>query len=245
MHAIERHNLDHLPGTKAPYAGRAQLEDALKTMLSGLSRVAMEYSPGNAIPYVSRVDAGTIEMVREAGVEVVTSGDLVQRFDGLWDDAAIASHREASDKLYRIKDAAFEAVTQRLRDHVATTEFDIQQLMAGWFADEGLVADRRRTSRRRRTRAIRTTCRPRISIARFGRDELLLLDLWGKCNRPEQRVRGHHVGRLHRPRRAGPDDAGVCRHRRARATRRWTSCRRPRATDGRCAASSWIAPRDR
>ena len=184
VHAIERHNLDHLPGTKAPYAGRAQLEDALKTMLSGLSRVAMEYSPGNAIPYVSRVDAGTIEMVREAGVEVVTSGDLVQRFDGLWDEAAIASHREASDKLYRIKDAAFQAVTKRLRDNVATTEFDIQQLMAGWFVDEGLVAGSAPNVSAQENAGnphyLPTAEQHRV----IRRDELLLLDLWGKCNRP-------------------------------------------------------------
>jgi Xaa-Pro dipeptidase len=183
VHAIERHNLDHLPGTKASYAGRAQLEDALKAMLSGLSRVAMEYSPGNAIPYVSRVDAGTIEMVREAGVEVVTSGDLVQRFDGLWDEAAIASHREAADKLYRIKDAAFEAVTKRLRDSVATTEFDIQQLMSGWFADHGLVAGSAPNVSAQENAGnphyLPTASRHRA----IGRDELLLLDLWGKCNR--------------------------------------------------------------
>jgi Xaa-Pro dipeptidase len=183
VHAIERHNLDHLPGAKAAYAGRTQLEDALKTMLSGLSRVAMEYSPGNAIPYVSRVDAGTIEMVRDTGVEVVTSGDLVQRFDGLWDEGAIASHREASEKLYRIKDAAFEAVTRRLRDHVPTTEFDLQQLMCGWFAAEGLVAGSAPNVSAQENAGnphyLPTAERHRA----INPNELLLLDLWGKCDR--------------------------------------------------------------
>src|SRR5690606_33271523 len=128
VHAIERHNLDHLPGTKAIYAGRTALESGLQDLLTGTRRVAMEYSPLNAIPYVSRVDAGTIELVRQQGVEVVTSGDLVQRFGGLWDEAAIATHRDASDKLYRIKDRAFDAVAARLGDGTPTTEFDIQQL---------------------------------------------------------------------------------------------------------------------
>ena len=65
VHAIERHNLDDLPGEKRPYAGREQLASGLQDLLEGMSRVAMEYSPGNAIPYVSRVDAGTVETVRQ------------------------------------------------------------------------------------------------------------------------------------------------------------------------------------
>src|SRR6266566_36037 len=77
VHAIERHALAHLPGTTERYAGRDQLEAGLRQLLQGLRRVAMEYSPGCAIPYVSRVDAGTIELVRQSGVEVVSSGDLI------------------------------------------------------------------------------------------------------------------------------------------------------------------------
>src|SRR5262249_30782933 len=141
VHAIEKNSLAHLPGTSARYAGRDQLEAGLKQLLTGVRRIAMEYSPKCAIPYVSRVDAGTIELVRQTGVEVVSSGDLVQRFSAVWSDAAIATHRDASQKLYRVKDRAFEAVGRRLRDRVATTEYDIQQLMAGWFRDEGLITD--------------------------------------------------------------------------------------------------------
>src|SRR5580765_3321706 len=85
VHAIERHSLAHLPGTTERYAGRDKLEAGLRQLLQGLRRVAMEYSPKCAIPYVSRVDAGTIELVRAAGVEVVSSGDLIQRFASVWD----------------------------------------------------------------------------------------------------------------------------------------------------------------
>src|SRR3954469_24569437 len=141
VHKIEKNSLAHLPGSTQRYAGRDQLEAGLRTLLSGVSRVAMEYSPGCAIPYVSRVDAGTVELVRQAGPEVVSSGDLIQRFSAVWDADAIATHRQASDKLYRVKDRAFEAVARRVRNHEATTEYDIQQLMAGWFRDEGLIAD--------------------------------------------------------------------------------------------------------
>jgi Xaa-Pro aminopeptidase len=144
----------------------------------------MEYSPNCSIPYVSRVDAGTIELVRSAGAEVVSSGDLVQRFAAVWSAAAIASHLQASDKLYRVKDRAFAAIAQRTRDGVATTEYDIQQLMAGYFRDEGLVSDSDPN-----VSAVENAGNPHYlptkSTARaIGRDELVLLDLWGKLDRP-------------------------------------------------------------
>ena len=94
-----------------------------------------------AIPYISRIDAGTIEAVRKRGVDVQSSGDLVQRFEAIWDDRALATHREASAALYRIKDRAFETVAGNIRGRASVTEFDIQRQMAGWFEEEGLVSD--------------------------------------------------------------------------------------------------------
>src|SRR4029453_14016137 len=93
VHKIEKNSLAHLPGTSARYAGRDQLGGGLRTLLTGMRRVAMEYSPGCAIPYVARVDAGTIELVRQAGVDVVSSGDLAQRFSTIWDADALPRHR--------------------------------------------------------------------------------------------------------------------------------------------------------
>ncbi len=184
VHAIEKNCLAHLPGTTERYAGRTQLEAGLSRLLAGIRRVAMEYSPGCAIPYVARVDAGTVELVRQSGAEVVSSGDLVQRFSTVWDAPAIASHREASERLHRVKDRAFDAIARRLREGVATTEYDIQQLMAGWFRDEGLISD----------------ADPMVSVGpnagnphylptatvhrAIRRDDLVLLDLWGKLDAP-------------------------------------------------------------
>ncbi len=98
------------PGTKRPYAGRESWPAGLRDLLEGLRVVAMEYSPNNAIPYVSRVDAGTVEAVRALGVEVVSSGNLIQRFEAVWSDEAYATHTAASEKLYRIKDSTFELI---------------------------------------------------------------------------------------------------------------------------------------
>lgn len=180
VHAIERHNLDHLPGSKTVYAGREQLHAGLTQILTGVKRVAMEYSKNNNIPYVSRVDAGTIELIRSMGADVVSSGDLIQQFEARWSDAAIATHRSASDKLYRIKDNAFEEVARRLRDGVATTEYDIQQKMVGWFNDEGLVADSAPCVSAQENAGnphyLATAAEHRV----IHQDELVLLDLWGK-----------------------------------------------------------------
>jgi Xaa-Pro aminopeptidase len=184
VHAIERHNLDGLPGDKRPYAGREQLAAGLQSLLLGMTRVAMEYSPGNAIPYISRVDAGTVEAVRHLGVEVVSSGDLVQRFEAIWDAEALASHRAASERLYRIKDRAFDLVRERRAAGQALNEFEVQQSMVSWFADEGLVSDSapcvsaQENAGNPHYQATAAAHRP------IGANEILLLDLWGKLPAP-------------------------------------------------------------
>ena len=182
VHAIERHNLDGLPGEKRPYAGREQLASGLKELLHGMKRVAMEYSPGNAIPYVSRVDAGTVEAVRQLGVDVVSSGDLVQRFEAVWSDEALATHRAASERLYRIKDRAFQLLSERAGRGL--TEFDLQQAMVGWFSDEGLVTDSPPCVAAQENSG-NPHYQPTNAVTRsIGANELVLLDLWGKLKAP-------------------------------------------------------------
>jgi len=185
VHSIERDALDHVPGPKSRYAGRDELEAGLRRLLQGVRRVAMEYSPLGAIPYIARVDAGTVELVRQMGVEVVSSGDLVQRFATIWDEAALATHRRASEALYRIKDLAFDAITRRLKSGTPTTEYDIQQLMTGWFRDEGLVSDSPPIVAAQE-HAGNPHYMPAASGSRAIRpDEIVLLDLWGKLDRDQ------------------------------------------------------------
>ena len=110
----------------------------------------------------------------------MSSGDLIQQFEACWDEAAIASHRRASAALYRIKDRAFEMVAARLREAVPTTEFDIQQAMLGWFHDEGLVSDSAPCVSAQENAGdphyLATPAKHRV----IRRNELVLLDLWGK-----------------------------------------------------------------
>jgi Xaa-Pro aminopeptidase len=185
IHAIERRNFDELPGSRDVYATREQLERGLTTLVRGMKRIAMEYSPECAIPYVSRLDAGTFEAIHRRGVEIVSSGDLVQRFEARWDASALEGHDEASRRLYRIKDRAFEELARRMRGGIATTEYDLQQLMVGWFRDEGLVSDSPPVVAVG-ANAGNPHYLPEAGTARrIGSDQVVLLDLWGKLDRAD------------------------------------------------------------
>ncbi len=101
VHSIETGALDHLPGSKRVYLRWQELEDGVSGLVKGRSKVAMEYSPRNANPYISRVNAGTVELVRSFGAEVVPSGDLVGRFESTWDDEQWAMHQDGREGLSR------------------------------------------------------------------------------------------------------------------------------------------------
>ena len=180
VHAIERRTLDALPGEKAVYAGRHQLDAELTKLLTGITRVAMEYSRNCAIPYISRVDAGTLDLVRGRGVEVESSGDLVQRFEAVWDADALATHRDASRTLYRVKDRAFELIARRVRDGEAMTEFAIQQQMAAWFEEEGIVSDSSPVVAAQENAGDPHYLPTARRTRQIHKDELVLLDLWAK-----------------------------------------------------------------
>ena len=180
VHAIERHNLDALPGERTVYSGREQLEAGLTHLLAGLKKVAMEYSPMCALPYLSRVDAGTLEVVRAHGVDVVSSGDLVQQFEAAWTDDQLATHRAASASLYRIKDRAFAMAAEAVTAGRALSEYELQQQMMHWFDEERLVTDSPPVvaigGNAGNPHYLPTAEQCRAVV----RDEVLLLDLWGK-----------------------------------------------------------------
>lgn len=180
VHRIEPNVLDRLPGRRRVYAGREQLAAGLAAMVDGGARLAMEYSPGGAIPYVSRVDAGTVDAIRQLGATVVSSGDLVQRFEAVWDDQAAATHRTASDALYRIKDRAFELIAERMGADAAISEFEVQQAMCAWFEEEGLVSDSAPVVAAQENSGNPHYLPTADSARAIGRNEIVLLDLWGK-----------------------------------------------------------------
>ncbi|MFZ1753537.1 MAG: M24 family metallopeptidase [Caldilineaceae bacterium] len=147
VHAIETHMFVDLPadmaGEMTRYVGWEAMEAALPKLVGAPAarplRIAMEYSPRNALPYVSTVDGGVIELVRETtGAEIVSSGDLVQQMTAVLSAEQIAGHRRAAAGCLTVKDAAFAFIGQRLRDGQDVTEFDVQCFINEQLAAIGL-----------------------------------------------------------------------------------------------------------
>jgi Xaa-Pro aminopeptidase len=141
VHRIEPHALDVVPGPAQTYLRWQELEAGVAGLVAGRRRVAMEYVPRNANPYVSRVDAGTIELVRSCGVEVVPSGDLVQMFEACWDDEQWQMHQEAAKHTRSAYDVAFGFIGERVRKNGAVRETEVQRCILDHFAAHKLVCD--------------------------------------------------------------------------------------------------------
>ena len=141
MHVIEPKALAGAPGRQVLYRSWKELEALLRQHLQGLPRVAMEYSPGAAIPYVGRVDAGTVEMVSAAGVEVVSSADLVQIFESRWTPEQKGLHDRAARDTLTAKDEAFALIRERLASGVPVKESEVQAFIGARFDARGLIAD--------------------------------------------------------------------------------------------------------
>jgi Xaa-Pro aminopeptidase len=184
VHRIEPGALDALPGPRQVYLRWQELEAGVKALVAGCRRVAMEYVPRNANPYVSRVDAGTVELVRSGGVEVVSSGDLVQQFEACWDDEQWAMHLEAAKHTRSAYDAAFGFIAERVRIAGSVRETEVQQRILDHFAAHGLVTDHP----------------PIVGVGPHSGDphyapgpdhdgiikegEFVLIDLWAKLDKP-------------------------------------------------------------
>jgi Xaa-Pro dipeptidase len=138
VHKIESGHLDSLPGAKLQYAGWQDLFDKLKTLLAGCSTIAMQYSPNNLVFTISLVDAGTVDLIRSFGKTIVSSGDLVARFESTWTDHQIKTHFAAANAVDEITAAGFQEIGRRVRDG-GTTEYEIAQWFMEAFAREGLV----------------------------------------------------------------------------------------------------------
>jgi len=140
VHAIERGSIPELPFEVRAYTSRESLERALRGLLAGRERVAMEYSPGGDNPYVGTVDAGTVELVRSLGVEVVSSGDVAQSSE-VWTSRQLEAHLEAADAVLAAKDQAFAFLGERLALGQEVHETEVQRLIASYFDARGMVFD--------------------------------------------------------------------------------------------------------
>lgn len=141
VHRIESKSLDHLPGKVIQYSTWKELEEGLKAMLSGVHKVAMEYSPRNAIPYVSKVDAGTIDLIRSFKIEVVSSANLLQKYSSTWDEHQLETHLAAAQVVDSAVNKAWEMIARSLRQGKNLTEIDIQHFILNEFQQNDCVTD--------------------------------------------------------------------------------------------------------
>lgn len=141
VHRIETGVLSGLPGPMTQYSSWPEQLEGIRHLTAGLKRVAMQYSPMCAIPYVSMVDGGTIELVRSVGVEIASSAELVQFFEARWTPEALESHLEAGRRVDRVRAGAFALIKERTRNNVPVTEFDVKQYVRTEFTKAGLFTD--------------------------------------------------------------------------------------------------------
>jgi len=139
--AVETKKLDSLSGQKKVYRSWEELHQIIRETLANAGQIAMQYSPNNNIPYVSVVDAGTIELIRSFGVAVVSSADLVQTFEAVIDREGYNAHLEAGVNVQKIKDEAFELIGEKIGNNEKVTEYEVQQYIVRRFEEEGLTDD--------------------------------------------------------------------------------------------------------
>ena len=180
VHRIESAALDHLPGLKEVYLHWEQLHSQLAAILRDLPAVAMQYSENNTIPYVSRVDAGTVELVRSSQTNVISSGDLIQRFESVWTEAQLQQHLASAQVLTSIAAAAFEKAADEIRRRDESSERAIQEFILKRFREEGWV-----TSSPPIVAVNENSADPHYqpseeSYSKISKGDFLLIDLWAK-----------------------------------------------------------------
>ncbi len=185
VHRIESGSLDPVPGEKAVYSSWTEQQNKLQTLLSGAKRIAMQYSPKCAIPYVSLIDAGTLELVRSTGVEVVTSADLVQQFEARWSEKQFQLHLEAGKLVDKVLREAFDHVGEKLRSTETLTEYEVQQFIRRRFSQSNLYADHGPIVAVN-ANASDPHYEPSLErTAHIQAGDVLLIDLWAKLVEPE------------------------------------------------------------
>ena len=190
VHRIEAGHLDPLPGSKREYSAWTELQSELQALVrrsdgQPYKRIAMQYSPQNRIPYIGLVDAGTIEMLRSFGPEIVSSGDLVARFEATWTEEQVRSHFDARDRIDAITAAAFQEIGRQVRSG-GTHEFEIQQWIMEAFRREGLTPGDDFPIVAVNQNSGNPHYEPNSSrSAPIREGDWVLLDIWGKLERPD------------------------------------------------------------
>ncbi len=181
---IEKHLFLHLPGKLQLYFGYKMLESELEKTLKGYKKIAMEYSPLGRLPYIGLVDAGTIELVRKCGVEIVSSADLVSNFQARLNDQQVELHRQAAANVLKIKDQAFGFIRDSINQNQSITEFDVVRFVLNKFDELEMETDHGPICAVDGNAGNPHYEPTEKNSARIAGGQLVLLDLWGKLKQP-------------------------------------------------------------
>ncbi len=184
VHRIESSQLDHLPGIQGEYLKWSELESELAHLLKGMGRVAMQYSPECAIPYVSRIDAGTVELVRETGIEVVSSADLIQLFDAVLTPQQSQRQRRTAQTLTEIVNHTFRETARAIRAGHSIFEYNVQRSILRAFDERGLVWDHPPIVAVNRHSGDPHYNPPAEGSGKVSSGDFLLIDLWARQKEP-------------------------------------------------------------
>ncbi len=184
-HKIEAETLKDLPGAIGLYAGWQELIEGLRGILGSAKRVAMQYSPNCAVPYVAMVDAGTVELVRGMGVDVVTSANLVQLFESRWNQRQLENHLEAGRRIDKIRADAFARISSKVRGGERVTEWEMQQFILEQFRAGGLFTDHGPDVAVNANASNPHYNPTEERSAEIRRGDLVLLDMWAKLDVPD------------------------------------------------------------
>lgn len=185
VNAIEAGHLDHLPGNKFLYASYESLFLHLKNTLSGKNKIAMEYSPLNAIPYLSTVDAGTIEAVKQHVNEVVSSADLISMLDAIWTEEQFEENKPVAEDLYKIVVDAFNFIGEKIKSEGKTDEYSVQQFIMNEFDKRKYFTDHPPIVGVNENSA-NPHYAPTVETSKeIKANDFILIDLWAKVNKDE------------------------------------------------------------
>ena len=184
-HRVEPGMIGALPGRKIPYSRWTEQVAALRQLTAGLRRVAMQYSPMCAIPYVAMVDAGTVELIRSLGLEVVSSAELIQAFEARWAPEALESHLEAGRRVDRVRAEAFALIRERTRNGAPLQEIDVKKFVLAGFAEAGMTTDHGPIVGVNANASNPHYEPTEEASAPIRRGDFVLLDMWAKLDRPD------------------------------------------------------------
>ena len=184
VHRIESDALDHLPGSKRVYLAWQQLEHEVQEALATAREIAMEYSPMNAIPYVSRVDAGTVELIRSFGVTVVSSGDLIQQFEAVLSPEQWAGHQKVSQYTEQAFELAWNFIAEQIEQKGETKESDVLKVITDQFQKYDLFWDHDPIVGANGNAGLPHYVTGTGSNTTIRKGDLVLIDLWAKLKEP-------------------------------------------------------------